>query len=116
MAEKYPEWSPYNYVMQNPVKLIDPTGMGPDSIHTDEQGTVIAEYDDGDYGVYVHQNGTSVSDIDQQREDNNNTGGDGQHIGELGGIINIDKIYSNLLSQNMEEADDSGRLSVSEIN
>ena len=33
LAEKYPEWSPYNYVMQNPVRLIDPTGMGPEDIY-----------------------------------------------------------------------------------
>jgi|688.fasta_scaffold02656_6 RHS repeat-associated protein len=27
LAEKYPNWNPYNYVMQNPINLIDPTGM-----------------------------------------------------------------------------------------
>jgi len=26
LAEKYPGWSPYNYTLQNPVKLIDPDG------------------------------------------------------------------------------------------
>ena len=25
--EKFPNWNPYNYVMQNPINLIDPTGM-----------------------------------------------------------------------------------------
>ncbi|GEM_PF-3770226 len=30
LAEKYSNWNPYNYVMQNPVNLTDPTGMCPD--------------------------------------------------------------------------------------
>ncbi|GLB49851.1 RHS repeat-associated core domain-containing protein [Neptunitalea lumnitzerae] len=28
LADDYPGWSPYNYCMQNPVMLTDPTGMG----------------------------------------------------------------------------------------
>nr|WP_283423792.1 RHS repeat-associated core domain-containing protein [Chryseobacterium profundimaris] len=27
LAEEFPDWSPYVYTMQNPVKLIDPDGM-----------------------------------------------------------------------------------------
>lgn len=30
LAEKFPNWNPYNYVMQNPINLIDPTGMSPE--------------------------------------------------------------------------------------
>jgi RHS repeat-associated protein len=29
LAEKFPNWNPYNYTMQNPINLIDPDGRGP---------------------------------------------------------------------------------------
>jgi hypothetical protein len=31
MAKKYPGWSPYNYVQDNPISLVDQTGMDPES-------------------------------------------------------------------------------------
>ncbi|MBN8589486.1 MAG: hypothetical protein J0L94_14330 [Rhodothermia bacterium] len=32
MAEKYPSWSPYNYVMNNPLGMVDPDGRCPESL------------------------------------------------------------------------------------
>ncbi|MCC7307097.1 MAG: RHS repeat-associated core domain-containing protein [Acidobacteria bacterium] len=45
----------YIYVLNNPLRLVDPTGKSP-STHIDENGKVVAVIDDGDLGVYQHKN------------------------------------------------------------
>ena len=53
MADKYPGISPYAYCAWNPVKLVDPNGREI-STHTDQDGNVVAVFNDGDNGVYRH--------------------------------------------------------------
>lgn len=87
------------------MRFIDPDGMGSESVHLDKYGTVLKNVDDGDKSVYVHEKAKTEVDVDKTYSTKNTSAG-GEKIGELGGTINIDKIYSNLINENIKEAKD----------
>ncbi len=98
LAEMDYSGSTYSYVSNAPINLIDPDGRaGSDfnddnetkksiisssylpnvisSTHTDEDGNVLAVYNDGDLGIYVHPNGTESSDVDKKHSKSNTSAG-----------------------------------------
>lgn len=112
MADKYPGVSPYVYCGNNPVRLVDEDGREV-SDHIDKHGNIIAHYEDGDNSVYLHKDGVTKSDIDAQRSSQNNMGGYGTKIGELGGNINVSEVMKNKLEQSAKEASTTKPLSLS---
>ncbi len=85
MADKYPNISPYAYCGWNPVKLVDPDGKEP-STHTDENGNVVAVFNDGDNGVYRHglnQDGSTVTEYQiTKRHEKYGTSARGEYMGK----------------------------------
>jgi RHS repeat-associated protein len=57
LASQYPAWSDYNYVMGNPISLIDPDGKAPQHIdvtkNKDETYTVVGGEANSDKNIYV---------------------------------------------------------------
>ena len=103
LAEKMSEWSLYNFTLNNPLNFIDPLGLSPESVHLDKFGNILKNVDDGDKGVYVHENATTEADVDKTYSAKNTSAG-GDKIGELGNTLNVDEIYTNMLNKNIEEA------------
>ncbi len=62
LFEKYFWMSPYAYCANNPVKYVDPSGREI-STHIDQDGKVVAVFNDGDNGVYQHQKNADGSSV-----------------------------------------------------
>ena len=83
MAAKYQKLSPYAFCDNNPINIIDAQG---DSLILDIHGGILRE-EGGNNHVY-YQNGNELV-----------------FIGELGGMIDVSVIFSNLLKKNIDYAE-----------
>lgn len=75
LADKFTSYSPYNFVENNPINKVDPDGRESQSTHTDKNGKVLKVIDDGDLGIYKHDDAKTASDI-KWSKDNTSAGGE----------------------------------------
>jgi RHS repeat-associated protein len=75
LAEAFPNWNPYNYTMQNPINLVDPTGMS-----SEEPDHIIVTKGKTD-GTYVVKSGEANSDRGVYLDDGK--GGKGERVGTM---------------------------------
>lgn len=74
LADNYHGFSPYNYVLNNPMNMIDPDGRY--STHTDSSGNVLSVYKDGDNGVYKHDGAATAKTVDKAHKKSTSAGGE----------------------------------------
>ena len=83
LASKTENLSPYLYALDNPAGTIDPDGRSTESTHTGSSGTVVAVYNDGDNGVYMHNMSAPEAKAEtEEKHSASNTSAGGQKMGE----------------------------------
>jgi len=85
LSETSYNFSPYTYVFNNPLTFIDLDGNEGTSTHTDKKGKIIAVYDDGDLGVYKHEdnaNGKAPTEANIDKRHKKSTTAGGEKMGE----------------------------------
>ena len=69
LADEYPSWSPYNYVMNSPLRFTDPTGMYLEEPVYDTKGNHIGNTEEGFTGQVLIYSGDKKIDFSTMSAD-----------------------------------------------
>lgn len=75
LAEKYPNASPYNYCLNNPINMVDPDGRSPfDHWRLNKQGKLeLAKKTNDNFNVFFDENGNKLFQTNQQSTEMTNS-------------------------------------------
>jgi len=84
LADKYPGWTPYSYTLNNPVRLVDPTGMSAeDIIDLDKDNNVVNVIKQAGPNIIRNHNGSAIEVNQASKSAQNIKVGDKFANGEL---------------------------------
>ncbi|QTY28293.1 hypothetical protein IGB25_03390 [Flavobacterium sp. CS20] len=101
LAEKFPGWSPYNFVMNNPINFIDPDGRAPEWV-PDSEGNLIAEKGDNAQTLADFQ-GISYSEAEKQLQDQGYIDNNGKSTLKIGDKVELDNVYTRSIENSTSD-------------
>jgi len=101
LAEQFVGWSPYHYVHNNPINMIDPTGMSAEWI-PDNEGNLIAEKGDNAQTLADFQ-GISYSEAHQQMKDQGYIDNNGNSTLKVGDKVTLDNVFTRSIENSTSD-------------
>ena len=96
LAHKFPEWSPYNYVLNNPLLLIDEDGRIPSYPQNHPVSKIVIAYSPNIWRGFWGANNTSLKHFHQWTRGNAGSDAYGKAIGAIGEGLFADRLTSSV--------------------